>query len=98
SAVLRIFLDIIGYVRWREAACVEGNATVSPSEVAHQGLPRPAVACKFVHEDYRGASPGLFVMQFDLIVGCQLRHRMLPTLLDETFRQFPLGKTRRRRA
>src|SRR5262249_25891165 len=65
--VLRVGLGIVGHVRRRIAAGVEGDAAIAPSEEAHLEVPALRLSGELVDEDQRGPLSGFLVEDVDSV-------------------------------
>src|SRR5215510_16009714 len=74
GAFLRIGVDAVRNIGGGKAASVVGDAAVALAEIPQLGLPRAAVASKFVHEYDRSAGADLFVTELHAVVGGEMRH------------------------
>src|SRR5439155_14013574 len=72
---LRIARPVLGHVRGRIAARVEGDAAVAAREKAQLRLVTAAVAGEFMHEHNRVAGAGLLVIEADAVIAGHMGHR-----------------------
>lgn len=79
--LLRVSFLTLGNVRRWVTASVVGDAAVAPREKAQLRLVAVEVAGEFMDEHDRRASTGFLIIEFDAIVGDDLRHGPSPVLV-----------------
>ena len=81
GARLRIGRDLLGHVRRRKAARVEGNRAIALAEMPQLRLETPDVAGELVDEDHGTAAAGLLEIQAYAVICRRMRHQACPLLL-----------------
>src|SRR5713101_3263376 len=87
--LLRILLLVVGDIGWRIAACVVSDTSIAAGKIPDLRLVAAMVAAKFMHK-YDGESfTRLFVIEFDAVVGSNIRHNRSPELVAQLFNLRP---------
>src|SRR5207302_8685428 len=71
----RVARPVLGDIRGRITARIEGDAAVTTREKAQLRLVAAIVAGEFMHEDDRVAGAGLLVIEADAVVAGHIGHR-----------------------
>jgi len=89
--LLRVALKTLGNIRRRVAARIVRDAAVASRQIAHLRFVAAEVAGEFVGKHNRRAGAGFLAIEFDAIVGDDLRHRLiLPGSMRRHTRSFAM--------